>query len=415
MEINSGNKKRIDEYIDDHSKCIFDRKLRLILQGEAVDLSVYRLPLELLYYNLKNGRFAAEYKELVSREGGELQVENEEDAKKIKKLLLSLDPNSTEVTKQDIIKRGQWNDGLITDDGYVIDGNRRLAILSGLSENGDDKFMFINVARLPPSVDPKDLWKVEAGIQLGKEEILRYGPMNELLKFREGKDAGLSLEEISKTLYGYADKTDVIEEKLELLKLIEEYLKFIGKPFQYLQASGKVEHFIDIQKYILPVAKEQGLTPIEQTHIKNTAFDLVSKTKIPHLRLRKMNKMLTIVGATERLLQASKYAIPTDPGKPSEIKSNKQTLEDLVKKTVDPDLEEDDEDESSNPIWTCFMGAEDIVRAKEREGKVEELLNAAKSNLEIIPMESPDLKKDELQEVIRQIIRYAEKLKPFIK
>ena len=208
MEINSGNKKRIDEYIKHNSDCIYPRTLALILRGEKTDLPVYRLPIDYLFYNLKNGRFAAEYKELVIREGGELEVEKPENAKKIKNLLLNLDKNSTEVTKQDIEKRGQWNDGLITDDGYVIDGNRRMAILTKLSESGEDKWNYINVARLPPNVDPKDLWKIEAGVQLGKEEILRYGPINELLKFKEGVDSGLTIQEISKTLYGYEDKVE---------------------------------------------------------------------------------------------------------------------------------------------------------------------------------------------------------------
>jgi len=415
MEINSGNKKRIDEYISNHSECIIDRKLRLILQGEKTDLPVYRLPLELLFYNLKNGRFAAEYKELVLREGGALQAENEDDAKKIKELLLTLDKNSTEVTKQDIIKRGQWNDALITDDGYVIDGNRRMAILSELSESGDDQWNYINVGRLPSSVDPKDLWKIEAGVQLGKEEIVRYGPVNELLKFKEGVDSGLTTQEISKTLYGYEDQADEIEKKLELLKLIEEYLRFIGKPSKHLEANGKVEHFIDLQKYILTSAKKNGLNLIEQTYIKNVAFELIAHTKISHLRLRRMHKMITLSDASEKLFEASKYAVPTEPGKATELDSKTETLQDLVNKTVDPDLDEiDDEAENPNPVLTFFINAEDALRASENEGKVQELLNAAKSNLSYISMQSPDLKKKELQEVIKQIVRYAEKLREFI-
>lgn len=414
MEINSGNKKRIDEYIVSHPESIIDRKLRLILQGERKDLPVYRLPLDLLFYNLKNGRFAAEYKELVLREGGELQVENKDDAEKIKKLLLNLDKHTTEVTKQDIIKRGQWNDALITDDGYVIDGNRRLSILSELSESGDDKWNYINVARLPSSVDPKDLWKIEAGVQLGKEEIARYGPINELLKFKEGVDSGLTIPEISKTLYGFEDKAEEIEKKLELLKLIEEYLKFIGKPSKYLVANGKVEHFIDLQKYILTSAKKNGLNLIEQTQIKNVAFDLIAHSKLSHLRLRRMHKMISLSDASEKLFEASKYAVPTEPDKAAELDSKAETLEDLVNKTVDPDLDETEEETESNPVLTFFINAEDTLRANENKDKVQELLNAAKSNLSYIPMQSPDLKKKELQEVIRQIVRYAEKLRPFI-
>ena len=84
--------------------------------------------------------------------------------------------------------RGQWLPGIITEDGYVIDGNRRMTILSKLFEDtSNDEFKFIKVGRLTSmTLTNPDLWKLEAGIQLGKDEILRYGPMNELLKLRQG-------------------------------------------------------------------------------------------------------------------------------------------------------------------------------------------------------------------------------------
>ena len=198
-EFNRDNKTRIDEYITTND-CEENDSIPVNLKGEKKRLQVYRLPIELLYYNIRNGRFAAEYINEVKKQGGELKPEDKEDAKKIKNLLWNLDVNESKRTYDDIKDRGQWLPGIITEDGYVIDGNRRMTILSKLFEDtSNDEFKFIKVGRLPGDVDKNDLWKLEAGIQLGKDEILRYGPMNELLKLRQGVRAGITTSEIAKS------------------------------------------------------------------------------------------------------------------------------------------------------------------------------------------------------------------------
>ena len=98
--------------------------------------------------------------------------EKKEDANKIRNLLWNLDHNESKRMYDDIKQRGQWQPGIITEEGYVIDGNRRMTILSKLFvDTSDDEFKFIKVGRLPSDVDKNDLWNLEAGIQLGKDEI----------------------------------------------------------------------------------------------------------------------------------------------------------------------------------------------------------------------------------------------------
>ena len=210
MPLNPDNKTSINNYISLHPESKLDKTFPISLKGQKKDLRIYVLPTELLFYNIRNGRFAAEYRELVKREGGHLGPENQEDAKKIRDLLLNLDKKETIQTYEDIKIRGQWNCGIISEDGYLVDGNRRMSILSKLYEDtGQEKWKFIEVAKLDESIGPDDLWSLEAGIQLGKDEIVRYGPINELLKLKEGVDSGLSLKSIVKTLYGYDDEEEI--------------------------------------------------------------------------------------------------------------------------------------------------------------------------------------------------------------
>ena len=133
--------------------------------------------------------------------------------------------------------------------GRLLNANRRMAILSALhDETHDPKFEYLRVARLPKDVDEQDIWRIEAGLQFAKEFRLDYSPINELLKLKEGRDSGLSPADISQTLLGrYTPNGD--DEKLSILKLIESYLVFIGRPGQYhmVKEEHNVEKFNSLQ------------------------------------------------------------------------------------------------------------------------------------------------------------------------
>ena len=139
---NKDNKITIDNYIRDND-CKINQTRTEYLNGEAIVLQGYRLPRELLYYNIKNGRFAKEYIKIIRDEGGSLDPEDPDDEKKIQTLLLGLKPNDTRRTKEDIVKKGQTELALMTRDGFLIDGNRRMAILTDLfEETSDEKYNF---------------------------------------------------------------------------------------------------------------------------------------------------------------------------------------------------------------------------------------------------------------------------------
>ena len=150
---NLDNKITIDNYVSDNDNAKLNNIRIEILNGEPKQLQGYRLPRKLLFYNIKNGRFAKEYIKILRDQGGDLNPEDSDDAKKIQNLLLELNPQDTKRTYEDIRKKGQLELALITQDGYVIDGNRRMAVLTKLFEDtGEQKFDFINVARIEQAV-----------------------------------------------------------------------------------------------------------------------------------------------------------------------------------------------------------------------------------------------------------------------
>jgi hypothetical protein len=350
MELETVREKQLDAYLT-KSSAQDDQKLRIPLKGQPERLQVYRVPIKYLIYNIRNGRFAAELLAKESQLKRKLDPGIPEDAKMIQKLLLELNQSQTDALKADLGDNGQLDPGVITRDGAVINGNRRMAILTALhDETHDPKFEYLRVARLPKDVDEKDLWRIEAGLQFAKEFRLDYSPINELLKLKEGRDSGFSSAEISKTLLGRFTSLDV-DEKLEILKLIEGYLIFVNKPGQYhiVQEERDVEKFNSLRANVVNPLKKQGKKGTEIAELVTLAFLLINKTNLRHWDIRSLRKIAVENDAYSELLK--NY----DAKKP-------------FTRTKD-ELEE------------SFATAKEIVEAKEQQNRPERLIKKALSAL----------------------------------
>ena len=141
--MSSNSNDPIDEFITSNPESKLNSTHTIVLQGQNVDLPVYRLPLKLLFFNIRNGRFAAEYIELKKKENREFDTTNKDDAKIIQNLLIEIDSKQSNLLLNDLKKYGQREPGIITHDGHVINGNRRMAALQTLVDQGEDRFSFI--------------------------------------------------------------------------------------------------------------------------------------------------------------------------------------------------------------------------------------------------------------------------------
>ena len=386
------NSTKIDEYINSYSDCKLPKTISITLQGRRADLQVFRLPLNLTFYNLKNGRFAAEYADLVRKENRELDPTDPDDSKKIQDLLIGLDPKQSQILEKDLQQNGQKDPGIISHDGFVINGNRRRSVLERLASIGQSKFDFIEVARLPPNVSLKDLWKIEAGIQLSRNVQLDYGPINELLKFKEGIDAGLSPIEIAESLYGGFREKD-IEDKLVEFKLISGYLIFIGEQGVFNKAKRIHEHFIDLRKILVEFEKTDS-EPEDLVNAKYIGFQLIHDG-VPAREFRKMKEILANRATREELWEARRYSHPG----PSRTKIDKRR-----------DAEERDEYTKAR---TVFNNCVDSIKALSEAEQPEKLINRALKNLRAIDVERANLSKpeiifmlDEVDKVLRDLQVY---------
>jgi len=387
---NSEDALKINEYVEKNPSCKISKTISIILQGKKIDLQTFRLPLDLTYYNIKNGRFAAEYIDLIKKEGHELNPKNPDDSKKIQSLLFELDPKQSRILEKDLQQHGQKDPGIMTYDGFVINGNRRRSVLEELGSLGHSEFKFIEVSRLPPNVSSQDLWKVEAGIQLSRNVQLDYGPINELLKFKEGIDSGLMPREIANALYGGFKENDILE-KLEQLQLIIEYLNFIGEPGVFNRAKRIHEHFIDLQN-VLKGLKKYGAELDEIISVKRIGFQLIHDG-VPQREIRKIKDILSNDKSKKEFLKAREYSRPEEQNK----KKEKRILAEL-----------NDEFTEARIIFNNCL---DSTKALSESQQPEKLLRRALTNLESIDFDSNLLQKPGITSLISEIESIIKRIK----
>ena len=278
MEITSERALQIQSFI----KSILPEKIEkwpLEIRGHKEKLEYYSFPRSLLRYNVDNGRLAMEVGQWEIDNGRKLDSSLKEDSKIIRDILLNLDKAKTDELREDLIKVGQMEPGVITFDGVVINGNRRMAVMEFLHDQVDSsgKWLDFDAIVLPSNIDHSELWKIEAGLQLSKDKVAEYHPVNELLKIRQGIEAGLKPQEIESAIYGLS--ADDVKESLERLDLIDNFLYFFdkGKPNNYglIKTFGLHEYFINIQKSILGPAKKAGIGKNEVAKRVELAFALI--------------------------------------------------------------------------------------------------------------------------------------------
>jgi hypothetical protein len=270
MSINSKRATEIDAFINSH-QCK-KGKQKVEVGGKIEPLESYMIPWNMLLFNHDNGRLNIEIQEYEFRLGRKLDPATKDDEAIIRKLLLfqNISSNEDEINELNAEGRKLYEDLLlvgeqrevahITHDGVVVNGNRRMATLQLLNrKQPTGKWKELWVVRLPEDISEKDLWKIEAGLQLSKQKVADYGPVHNLLMISEGKKAGLLPSEIAASMYGWTEKK--VLEDLERLNIIDIFLQFINQPGNYglIDKRGLSEHFIDLQKGLVQKSKDLGL------------------------------------------------------------------------------------------------------------------------------------------------------------
>ncbi len=177
----------VNENFDDWGIKRTSKQKKIIISNEAKEYEVYEIPIDILTYNLNNGRMFMEVKRLENEENKNLadlkKTDPENYNNEIENIIWSTNEERNSATKRDIENFGQMEPGVVLDEGTVIDGNRRFTCLRRLHREhpDDERFNYFLAAII--KVDGKKitnrlLKEYELRVQFGVDEKVPYSVIN---------------------------------------------------------------------------------------------------------------------------------------------------------------------------------------------------------------------------------------------
>ena len=203
--------------------------------GKTEVYPVYRVRLDMLYYNDQNDRIAT----WISR----YESENGEDAlshlnveiynRIIENFIVESNSESIAKTQKNILLVGQREPGVTLADGRIVDGNRRYTCLRRIQRESAEPIYFETVIMdMDIREDKKQIKLLELAIQHGEEKKVDYDLIEYALgTYRDVVQTGLlTIEEYaSSTNESIAD----VKKRIEVAGIVSEFLSFLKLPEQY--------------------------------------------------------------------------------------------------------------------------------------------------------------------------------------
>lgn len=245
--------------------------------GEVKTFIEYEIPMDLIIYNVENGRIASLVKSY-EREHSSLNPEKEEDAKQIAQFLYDSNDIANKKTKRNIVANGQLETGIITCDGVLVDGNRRVSlmrqILSDSSSTPSEKARCekFRAIVLPEDADKKEILRLETTFQMGADEKVGYNAIEKYLHAQDLADQGFSTADISEFMN--LDGANEVAKLLEIKQLIDDYLEYFGLDGLYTRLPKGFED--DLQKLNTAIRKIKNgsISWIPTTRLTAVEYDL---------------------------------------------------------------------------------------------------------------------------------------------
>jgi hypothetical protein len=171
---------------------------------------------------------------------------------------------------------GQQEIGIVTQDLIVIDGNRRASLLSKLYREGNNIDYFKAII-LPDTLEnnPIEIIKLETNYQMGVDNKVEYKPIEKYLRCKELIEKHkVSIDEVAKLM---AEKTTRINQWMNILHLMDDYLSYLDSPDVYTRLDKREGHFVDLNNYLKQISNNSEL--------KEVYFDFI-RLGLPVQRVR---------------------------------------------------------------------------------------------------------------------------------
>ncbi|MGA4238860.1 hypothetical protein ACI2TJ_23855 [Ralstonia nicotianae] len=259
---------------------------RVVFQGKTVDIPIIRIPIDLPKYRLVNGRTAslqAEYlatnpKARADLFSGDPELWDAQEAQHT--LLLRLAKQADLAGFFSDTANQQVNPILLDENGFVVNGNRRLATWRELLHKEPGKygyFQHIDVAVLP-HCEEKEIDRLEARLQITKDIRADYSwdAQANMMLAKQKRD-NFSNKELAEL---YDMKESEVQLLFDMRAYAEEFLRSRGKPNHWSMVSDSEFAFKKI------VAARGKISSVgKQEVFKEAAFILIEKPEEAGSRL----------------------------------------------------------------------------------------------------------------------------------
>lgn len=230
-------------------------KLEIPWENDLIPMESYKIPIEYLVYNKYNGRILSRTKSLESQ-NYQINIEAEEGKLLIEKLLWESKVARNKKTLESIKNFGQQKVGIITRDGIIIDGNRRVMLLK-ISRKSD----YFKTVVLPVTLEenPLGIEELETSYQMGEDEKLGYNPIEKYLKadglYKKLSGKSFSIEDndkesIEKIANWMGEENPTVEDYLKVMETMDDYLDYLNYNGIYTQLDNREDQFISLTNWL---------------------------------------------------------------------------------------------------------------------------------------------------------------------
>lgn len=226
---------------------------KISIDGQTKNESVYRIPLDLLYYNNQNGRIGTWISKYEAENGPISDLSLEEYNLKIEDFIIKSDKGKFKETKDNIRDLSQMEPGVVLADGRVIDGNRRFTCLRQLArETGNQKFNYFEAVILDKNTSEKTIKLMEVSLQKGVLGKVDYNAIENLCDIY---NTIIKYKIVNEQEYATAEAISLakVKKRVELAQLMEDFLEYINAAEQFyiareLEIDGPLNEVYNIKK-----------------------------------------------------------------------------------------------------------------------------------------------------------------------
>jgi hypothetical protein len=259
---------------------------RVVFQSKTIDIPIIRVPIDLPKYRLVNGRTASLQAEFLAKNpksrgdlfGGDPELWDAQEAQH--NLLVHLSKQADLSGFFDDPTNQQVNPILLDENGFVVNGNRRLASWRELLHSDPGKYghlQHIDIAVLP-HCEEKEIDRLEARLQITKDIRADYSwdAQANMMLAKQKRD-NFSNKELAEL---YDMKESEVQLLFDMRAYAEEFLKSRGKPNYWSLVSDSEFAFKKI------VAARGKISSVgKQQVFKEAAFILIDKPEEAGSRL----------------------------------------------------------------------------------------------------------------------------------